>query len=112
MREAGCTGLSMHKLRHFGASYLLQKGVRFLRLLARLGHADPQITYVFTLASFPTERGTAPDIFDEGMGNIVRRHLPGEQPPPAPPAPAKVVVFPVPPASDPAYATKPATKTP
>jgi hypothetical protein len=108
MASAGCKGISLHKLRHFGASYLVQQGVPITEVAHRLGHANPEITYRIYARFIPTNRGAAPDTFDEGMGAMVRRHLPGEQPPPAPPAPAKVVVFP---ASEPSYATKPATKT-
>jgi len=101
MRQAGCKGISTHKLRHYSASFLLGEGVPITDVSARLGHANPEITLKYYGRFMPSNDERAPAAFDQGMGAMVRARAQaagGQEPRP----PAKIaLVFPTPPAVSP-----------
>lgn len=73
MKECGCEGLSLHKLRHFSASYYLSRGVPIATVSERLGHSDPAITLRIYTHSMPDDDRRAADVWDKNMGDRIQQ---------------------------------------
>lgn len=66
-RRAGVTGVRLHDLRHFAATFLIASGLTPVQVAARLGHADPRTTLSTYSHWIPATDRQAADDLDAGL---------------------------------------------
>ncbi len=66
-KRAGCRKLTLHSLRHFHASMLLQSGLNPSVVAERLGHSNPAITLAIYAHCLPGWQRGAADAFSDLM---------------------------------------------
>ncbi len=67
-KSANVTPIRFHDIRHTHASILISEGVDIVKVAARLGHANPKITYGIYSHLVPNEDNKVADIFHKAIG--------------------------------------------
>ena len=75
MKKAKVRAIRFHDMRHTHAYILISNGVDVVKISARLGHANPEITLEFYAHLLPNSHSDVADIFH----NAIRNHTNSEQ---------------------------------